>query len=413
MAKAFRRNDGFSLIELGIVMIVSGLLLGAGANMYNSYINDKYAHETYDRMKVIDASLSLFINGEKRLPCPSNPTIPINDPNAGREIPDSSCETLRNPGTAAGTCLDGVCKVAGFRDTEADGDTAVDSILIGGLPFVDIRGSGSTTSVTQQEALDSWNYQFTYAVSAHLTNASTYRASRGTIDVRTEPTTAVPAGVPLVSPEGSSQYVIIGHGDNHRGAYTAKGVINYPCTPGVSYDDENCDGDMTFISGLRFMRAGTTYFDDAAVYNSYSISALWDFVGSSVDIYNRNPGNVGVGTDAPTQQLEVVGDIKATKVVQNELCGMNGLGCFSPDALAAPATGAPASTDLPMKCDASTVPGTMNVVIGVTLSGTPPRPRAVCATVPMLTTTASQCSIAGQYAVGINSDGTILCEAPP
>lgn len=400
---------GFTLLEMAIVIIASGLLLSLGITLYRNYLNNRYANESYDNLRLVDSSLALFINANGRLPCPSNPTIPVTDPNAGREIPIASCTTLRDPATAVGTCLDGVCRANG-RDTEADLETTQgDPVLIGGLPFRDLRDSGSTSSASQVESLDSWAFQFTYAVSGYLTDINKYRASYGAIDVRTEPTTSAPSGVALVDPPGSSQYVIVAHGKNHVGAYTASGQIPFPCVVGATRDADNCDGDASFTSGLRKEVATNEYFDDVLVYNSYSLSMLWDFVGTSADIYNRNPGFVGVGTGSPTQQLEVAGDIKATTLRANNLCDKaTGGNCWSPDLLAAPA-----ASGLSLYCPNTGTPGMADVVVGIGLDASiPPKPKAVCGLVPKVTPATGSSCPPGEFVLGFSASGAPQCGTP-
>lgn len=425
---------GFTLIEMAFVIIISGLLMAGASRIYLSYVNERYANESYERLRVISSSLAYFIGTEGRLPCPSNPTIPFYDPNAGREIATSSCQTLRDPATPVGTCLDGVCKVNGARDTEADVDSSVDPVLVGGLPFAAL--SLSTANVgqgtSQRDALDPWNFQFTYAVSGYLTNKSTYRSSWGAIDVRTEPSTAFPrpgpgtgtynpndplqmtlGGISVVDPPGSSQYVVVAHGPNHIGAYSADGVIAFACNG--TQDADNCDTNpvvqttASFTAGIRRDTKGAAEFDDQLIYNSYAMSSLWDFVGTTGDIHNLNPGFVGVGIDSPTQQLEVAGNLKATQLTASKLCDMaNGAECWSPDLLAAPA-----SSGKSLYCPTTShAPNLADVVTGITTDPVTGQPKAVCGLAPKITPIVSQSCPAGSYVNGFNSDGTVICFTP-
>lgn len=412
-------KSGFSLIELSIVIVASGLLMAAGFSAYHQYMKDRYARESYDKLKSVESSLALYASFSKRLPCPSNPTIPLSDQGSGLEIPAASCAELRDPATPAGTCRDGVCKtVTVGRD--ADGDGSDDAVLIGGLPYAAIRqGSDpvSTTyrSMTLNYAIDPWDYQLTYAVSALLTNQPTYLSSHGAINIQTED------GISLVDPPNSALYALIAHGDNHMGAYTSDGFIGVPCVAGATADAENCDGDSTFVIGLRSLGAGANYFDDVVVYNAFTVSILWDFVGSTSDIYNRNPGFVGIGTEEPTQRLEVRstgvdhGNIKATTAIAANLCGKNNQDCWSPDLLAAPK-----ASGLALGCPDTATPGMIDVVIGVTLwdhdanPATPDVPRANCGLVPMVAPSLAQsCAGANEYVLGFDAAGNIECGAPP
>ncbi len=441
MTRAFARSGGFTLLEMAMLMVIIGILLAAFMRVYNGFLNDHYARDTQTKLNTLDSAVANFIGANGRLPCPSNPTLPVTDPNAGREIPLASCTTLRTVATPIGTCLDGVCKVNGARHTEATpGTTPNDPVLVGGFPWVAVLGNN--TSLNGAMSTDAWNYQFTYAVSGFLTNKATYRSSWGAIDIRTEPdptgcagigaftcnprpdgTPSNPndplqptyGGVSLVSPPGSSQYVIIGHGPNHVGAYTSGGRVSVPCMSKGTQDSDNCDNNpvvdttASFTVGLRRDGNTTSYkaFDDTLKYNSYSLSSLWDFVGTTTDIHNLNPGYIGVGTATPTQQLDVNGSIKATTLAASQLCDSTGADCWSPDLLSAPA-----SSGASLYCPNTNTPGMADVMTGVTNDLVTGLPKAVCTKVLKVTPLPNQTCPAGQYLNGFDSTGTIICYSP-
>ena len=69
----FDGNKGFTLIELSIVLMISGLMAAAGFSAYSAYIKDRKAHDAYDRQKVLAASISNYVTKKSRLPCPADP----------------------------------------------------------------------------------------------------------------------------------------------------------------------------------------------------------------------------------------------------------------------------------------------------------------------------------------------------
>lgn len=514
----FDGNKGFTLIELSIVLMISGLMAAAGFSAYSAYIKDRKAHDAYDRQKVLAASISNYVTKKSRLPCPADPLLPFTDPNAGRELPDippaSLCTNLKL--AADGTCVRfdgtaapagmGICKTSG-RDTAVDPDALPDPILIGAVPYVSIKegvglasgaalspGNDSTlpapppkectvaapgplaaipgirentepsaaptdplpagtatycdidnngvldagvnlpgisasfADAALQSILDPYGFQMSYAVTGALTNASTAHNSYGAISVVTE------TGVTLVRPVSSAHYVIISHGDNHVGAYNMQGSMPFPCTVGnVTPEEDNCDGDGVFVSGLRSVNANlpASYYDDLVWTSVINISSLWDFVPNSADIFNLNIGNVGVGTTAPVEKLHVNGDLRAITARQSMICDPGGTNCWSPDNLA----GDPAVTDsggnpLGSLCDTAAYPpaaGKMRVVVGIkngrTICSTNnpadpdyvddgmggnrfPDPDAV---VPLVGT--GNCA-SGQYVKGFLSSGAPICCDP-
>lgn len=438
---------GFTIIELSVVMVLSGLMMALSFSAYSLYIKTERAKESYEKQKAIATSLSNYSTKAGRLPCPADPSLPVTDANAGRELPDVApanlCTTLKL--AADGTCMyfdgtiapagRGICKTSG-RDTAVDPDALPDPVLIGAIPYVSIKegiglsqgaifssGNDSTlpapppkecvvvtttlaaipgqrentppaaptddlaygtptycdvnsdgvmdagvraetimatfNDITLKSVLDPYNFQMIYAVTGALTSKTTAHNSYGAIDIITED------GIGLVRPAGSAHYVIVAAGDNHMGAYNTAGIVPFPCTTGnQTVDEQNCDGNATFVQGLRSVNTSTpaaraAYFDDTVWQSVINISSLWEFVDGSPDIFNLNIGNVGVGTGTPSERLQVVGNLRAETARQDLICDTGGSNCWNPDDLASP-TGT--------VCNTTTYPvpaGRMRVVVGI------------------------------------------------
>lgn len=382
---------GFTLVEFSVVMLISGLLLAAGMHAYKIYMTDKYQRVIYEKMDVLNSSFSVYSSVTQRYPCPSDPTIPTDSVNAGRE--DCAAAWALAPGTC--TPSGGICRVDGARTTEALGLPTLDPVFIGGVPYKTIRET--TTDETKSvllasllDTLDPWGYQMSYAVTASQTNALTFNSSYGAIDIRTE------AGVSLIQPVGSAHFVIVSHGENHKGAYTQHGRRPFPCTAGTA-DFENCNNSSTFVSGLRNLGATGAYFDDVIIQRSYTMSELWKFGDTASVMYNANPGNVGVGVPAPTQKLDVNGNLRATKVRSNTLCDRGGANCWSPERIGGSG----------MVCAAASGTGRVRIMRGISQA----QVESHCAEVVLPTVTRNQYCDPDKYVVGFTSTGTIICEA--
>lgn len=399
-------EKGFTLIEMAFVFVLSGFLLTAGFQLYSLYTKDRLLNESREKQEQMSTSLSRFSAEESRLPCPADPSLPFDDPNYGEE----DC-SMMNPAIAVGTCSGpggtGICKVAG-RDTTVDGDTDPDPVLIGAYPFkslVRVDDQGDTVGMSADDAgfddavvmtgLDPWGLLMTYAVTGALTDNATYQSQYGAITVLTED------GVQLTDPDDSAHYVIVAHGANHAGAYNSYGSVPTACDTGIDEGD-NCDGDASFVVGLYSTQPGSAdYFDDTIWFTSFSMSRLWDFVPGSGDIINLNVGNVGVGTNNPVERLHVVGDFRADEMSLNQICDTTGTLCFPSANL-----GSTAGTQCPTAPPVAS--GFMRVVTEINNA------QVVCTDIPMLTAIVNQtCNTGiGEYAVGFDSSGTIICEVP-
>jgi prepilin-type N-terminal cleavage/methylation domain-containing protein len=67
-----RRFNGFTLIEVAMVVVVIGLLLTILIGMSASLIAQQRAQTTRSRLANIDTALALFVAANKRLPCPAD-----------------------------------------------------------------------------------------------------------------------------------------------------------------------------------------------------------------------------------------------------------------------------------------------------------------------------------------------------
>ncbi|MDI1228775.1 MAG: type II secretion system protein [bacterium] len=136
---------GFTLIEMSIVLMLSGLLMAVAFTTYTTYMKKQRATDSYDKQQIIASTLSDYSSAQHRMPCPADPQLPLTNANAGKELPALFCADLAT--RADGVCMSfngsiapagrGVCKTSG-RDTN-DVDTNRDPVLIGAIPFITIK----------------------------------------------------------------------------------------------------------------------------------------------------------------------------------------------------------------------------------------------------------------------------------
>lgn len=343
-----KKDSGFSLVEMSIVLIISGIFMSALFVAAATLTRSKDFDTTQEHIQRAQEALRDFYGLNGRYPCPANPALAPANANYGLEdcAAPPACP-------AADVCVTSV----GARD--ADGLGGADDVLIGALPIntlsENLADRGSLVRFKPYEGTDGYNMKFTYAVTREMTDATKYNVAMpanvqlGAIALTDE------FGRDLVTPASSAHYVIVSHGENRRGGYTPLGQLVDDCTIinsitsavetpgnnvttlGVRKELENCDdNDAVFVKGLRSMVEDDNYFDDIVYFNTSTANTLWAVsTMNPLWYYNTNFGNVGVGVDNPLSKLEINGDILAdTQIMaQDGFCAQDGSDCLDPNAL--------------------------------------------------------------------------------
>ncbi len=436
-----KSHKGFTLIEFSIVMIISGLVLVAGMDLYKIYLKGQKKSGTYETMDKFNNAILSFYNAQKRYPCPADPALPESNPNAGVENCIAS--------TLVGFNSGGIWKVAG-RD--ANNDSIPDNVLIGSIPYKTlkiglddlrpygadeyvltddvatcnniyfvggitpsyctvngtpmtspIKPSGKITNVlSMANTLDAWGNRITYAVSERLTSNATlsFDVSYGAITIQTE------SGAQLTEPAGSAMWTLVSHGADGNGAYNSYGNIPVPCGA-VSADVENCDNDDVFVNGIITDIPGAGYFDDIIYYSVLRLSSLWapaydnSIAGSEEtrDIANLNIGGVGIGIAGfPSERLEIANKLRAGgNAMALKTCDSTGLKCFDHGAFG---SGHPTGA----MCPPPVTPGNIQLVTRIA-DGTVKCTEVMIAPSPV----AQECD-PGKAMLGVDSTGIIICQ---
>jgi prepilin-type N-terminal cleavage/methylation domain-containing protein len=197
MRSSRHRARGFSLLEMAIVLVIVGLLLGGMLGSVGALQQRQRFAQTEGQLDEIRDALIAFAVVNGRLPCPADPATPNTTVGAGLE---------RLP-TAAG-CTGGPAGV---------------------LPW-------ATLALPEGDA---WGRRFSYRVSA------AFARSPAAIDVATVGDNVVrnSAGVLLA---GSVPAVIVSHGENTRGSRGPGGAL--AAGSADAREQENADGDTEFVA---------------------------------------------------------------------------------------------------------------------------------------------------------------------
>lgn len=329
------QQSGFSLLELAIAIMITGILFASGSQVYDNYRQKKHIHETQAKIDVLTEAFSRYYSFYGHYPCPAIRTDAPGAPTFGVA---TDCTTAAPAGTATSS-----------RSVDHDNNPLTPNITLtmrtGSIPFVALRDGlsdpvmgynfySSSYPISARDTLDAYGNRFTY----------TLTESQGTYDYLEEL-----GGVVIRDEFGNvltnnGDYIIISHGKDGKGAYTLNGTLtNTPCT-GTQIDVENCDDDFDFVDSLQY-DSTTAYFDDQLIYRDWMAFFLWSVMDNSPEhAYNLNANGVGIGLTWPKQRLHVAsGNARTdTNLMTREICdpaadeneGSPGTDCFSSDHIA-------------------------------------------------------------------------------
>ncbi|HEY8190323.1 MAG TPA: type II secretion system protein [Micavibrio sp.] len=346
------KQDGFTLVELAIVTIVSGIMTVVFASMLNMYFSGKEKNMTEEHLAMaLDGINAYYINSGGIYPCPSDITLPMDDPNYGVEN--------RNPAT--GQCnVTATFPAADGRDV--NGNTIIDDnekVLIGGVTYRSLSGEMigpdvSWLEITQKDIVDGWGKQFTYVVTKGLTYTPTFDEDAGVIEIEDETSRS------LLDDAGAAHAAIISHGKNGRGGYDKDGRLAQSCggvtlppppPPAVTSPPselQNCDhDDGVLLDGLH-SQASFAYNDDIVRFIILKKTNLWQQVSSGITVEDPadptktitlpqigavNKGNVGIGMVDPQKTLDVMGDIQMQELRTPRVCDPTETTCIPPESI--------------------------------------------------------------------------------
>lgn len=253
------RQNGFTLVEMAIVIVIIGLLLTTALGFATSLRQSSALSATLTREQAIKNALISFIAQNNRLPCPAPSTLPL--PPTPAPIPGVEDTPGNSPATA--------CP----NSNPTNSNTVGVKVVTGIVPWVSL-------GLTDDAGTDGYYNRFTYQVvqsatynnltsqtvsgikgdiSVHLTTPAMPAATQGPAPTGNQVNYCIPTGSTSTYNSCAAVAIIVSHGSNGTGGYTRSGVAT-PAPVG-SDEQENSDFNAKFVM-KDASNSATNPFDD-------------------------------------------------------------------------------------------------------------------------------------------------------
>lgn len=378
--KAIRKEQGFTLVDVAIALMVIGLLVAPLAHTYNLHKKEIGRENTLLSINDTRGAIDQFYFNNDRYPCPADPTLNTTNANYGLE----DC-TGTNPNITVAPVGAG-------------------NVFIGAVPF-------QTLNLNTEQTLDAWSNKVNYAVTQAMTVPQPWApGTAGLITIQKLNTLVAnnQCNVPPVPATVTNvHFALYSAGSSRNGAFNAEGQQAVACpAAGSTLDEENCNNDAVFTHPecIAGEVAGANFYDDLFLMDNDTITntptKMWDTGTDPEDVGFGTGSYLGLNNPDPQGELDVIGNIRAesdptdpTKLGQaqaSDYCDPTGTDCFQATLI----TG----NDPSMQCNNN------NGMYGIGSSA------AKCS--DMLPSMTAQGCPSGQYISEITAGGTIVCATP-
>ena len=246
-----KKNSGFSLIEMSIVIIITAIVASASLKVVSIVIESSQETSTRTKLDELNAAVVSFVKVNGILPCPADITLAPDNANFGVS------------GTNCNANIAGDIALASF------------SLRVGMVPV-------RTLGLPDSYAFDSWNNRIRYGTikeltlssssfTNFLTNFTGLSPNTRTFEIRDAAgNTTNPANIYTTPTQNLSiAYLLLSHGQNANGAVPYAGGAAPACPASVLLDQENCNGDAIFRDAL-FSTSTSNYYDDLIRFKTYN-----------------------------------------------------------------------------------------------------------------------------------------------
>ncbi len=306
-----RKEAGFTLVEVAIILTVLGLVLGPFFGYLSSQYLKRNLIQQHDRREAIMSALAVFVAENDRYPCPANPGLGPTSVDFGVE----NCSVI-----SSGSMVNNIRAFDGNLSMLASSFNR--QVYVGALPVATLRLPPNFIANG-----DGWKYF--YVISANLMSTGTNSVGAITVFVDSDKDniTGVDDSGTVLDPGDARlnnvHFVVVDPGKLGRGAYAYEGVLGgFLCDNTLAGDYRNCsfsvDGtNLTEFRDMQFSDSGDVnspnYYDDFIFYSlAMDETTYWEIQDNinqdgTVNITTRADGNVGIGTTMPRERMHVVG----------------------------------------------------------------------------------------------------------
>lgn len=254
MSKLFKPSqhttqDGFTLLEMAIVMGVAGVLVASAAHAATQYFKIQKIDKTATAVETVQAALAAYKSAHGALPCPARRDVGRDSFEWGTATNCADTTTI-----SLGSCADGLCIRAGREETPGN----FLRVRVGAVPFKSLNIPASATR-------DGYGNALTYAVTEVLAvDSSTASGHKGGIDV------VDGEEVSQLETAGTGEFFLFSHGRDGAGAYAyATGKQTPIACPAGSPEWKNCadTAPATFSAAAYSTAGGVNAADDVFAYS--------------------------------------------------------------------------------------------------------------------------------------------------
>ena len=276
-------QNGFTLIEFAIVIMIIGLLLAPAISIYDRFTMEKKIEHTERSLMNTSDAVNAFLDSFGRYPCPADMDAEPGDTVYGYE--NCTPSTYGMPSVSV-EISNRVPALANPR------------ILVGSIPF-------RTLNLEEEDFMDGYGTRLTYVVTEALTDLDTYSSNEGGISIINDPAAVDPDFASAISPPNTGSYMVISHGRNNSGGINRDGNIIGNCTDGSAAEQINCDYQQVTNNPIFLSTHQLSDYDDISIYYTGQAVTPWVYSGTDPrDLRLRRGDTVVVGetgmTTAPT-----------------------------------------------------------------------------------------------------------------